>query len=174
MTYHTKLAQHLLSSKYKHNNTNHPNNSKLALYVYILLKALPQVYVKYSNEGMSRDNYSIRWSNKTVFAQISISVLCMHYIVSKDDFTLFGVHSILELSKYSKVHITGLFLTMPLFLVRWKIFWTFLKKWFGQNRTSRTSSTALVHKYFMWSDQRDKMCFIFHKVVRVLYGKLGS
>ena len=42
----------------------------------------------------------------------------MHYIVSKDDFTLFGVHSILELSKYSKVHITGLLLTMPLFLVR--------------------------------------------------------
>ena len=60
MTYHTKLAQHVLSSKCKHNNTNHPNNSKLAMYVYILHKALPQVHGKHSNEGMSRDNYSMR------------------------------------------------------------------------------------------------------------------
>ena len=25
--------------------------------------------------------------------------------------------------------------------------------------------------YFAWADQRDKVCFIFHKVARVLYGK---
>ena len=25
--------------------------------------------------------------------------------------------------------------------------------------------------YFAWTDQRDRVCFIFHEVARVLYGK---
>ena len=37
----------------------------------------------------------------------------------------------------------------------------------GQNVS--INMTAIL--YFAWVDQRDKVCFIFHKVARVLYGK---
>ena len=44
---------------------------------------------------------------------VIISVLCMHYEVSNDGFTL-GVYSTFILSKYSKIYIPSLFLTMHL------------------------------------------------------------
>ena len=66
------------------------------------------------------------WINKAIFAicpniLVIISVLCMHYKVSKDGL-LFEVYSTFKLSKHSKVRIPVLFLTMHLTLACWKYF----------------------------------------------------
>ena len=58
---------------------------------------------------------------------------------------LFGVYLTFKLSKYIKVHIPALFLTIHLFLVNWKGCWTSLEKWSSQNQTSQTSSTYIVY-----------------------------
>ena len=32
----------------------------------------------------------------------------------------------------------------------------------------------IILLYFAWVDERDRVCFIFHKVARVLYGKYST
>ena len=50
-----------------------------------------------------------------------------------------------------------------------------LENFFGiqrqQGRANGNRSIDQVILFFAWANQRDKVCFIFHKVAKVLYGK---
>ena len=75
---------------------------------------------------------------------VIISMVCMHYEVSEDSFTLWSLLVTFKHSKHSKTHhISALFLTIHLVLVSWNIFVYLLGKCYSQNRTSQTGSATL-------------------------------
>ena len=60
----------------------------------------------------------------------------MHYKILKDGL-LFVVYSTVKLSKYSKIHISALFLTMHWIFGKLKYFWTSLKSGSAKTRPVR-------------------------------------